>query len=104
MIKNYIYTNRKQSVKGIMSSFFGALSAISYYLCIYQSYLNKGENAQRYSTVAFFATVFMIVGFILFIFSVFESDTFWLFRIIGVVLNVIALGALSMIFYAGAIL
>lgn len=104
MARNFIYTNKKQSVKGIMSSFFGALSTISYVLCIYKSYLTRGEDVTRYSTVSFFATIFMIVGFLLFVWSTFETDTFWLFRIIGVVLNIMALIALSTIFYAGAIL
>lgn len=104
MLKNYIYTNKKHSVYGIMSSFFGLLATITYIICLYRSYLSRGVDVERYSVSAFLATLFMIVGTILFIISLLEYDKFWFFRIVGIVLNVIALMCLSMILYAGAIL
>ena len=102
--RSYIYTNKKHSVYGIMSSFFGLLSAITYGLCFYFSYVVAGEETSRLGVSAFFATIFMITGYVLAVISVLEANKFWLFRISAFVLNTIALIELSIILYAGAIL
>ncbi len=102
--KNFIYTNKKHSVCGIMSSFFGALSAITYGLCLYYSYLEAGEEVTRLGVCAFFATIFMIAGYVLAVISTLEANKFRLFRVLGFVFNTVALLELSAILYAGAIL
>lgn len=102
--RNLIYTNKKHSVYGIMSSFFGVLAAITYGLCFYFSYEVAGEEVSRLGISAFFATIFMIAGFVLAVISVLETNKFWLFRVLAFVFNTIALMELSMILYAGAIL
>lgn len=102
MRKGYIYTNRKQSTTGIMSTFFGMAAFISYILCVVNSYKLAGEGVERYAVCALLATVFMIAGFVLAIFSFLETDRFKLFTILGIVSNVLALLSLSAILYAGA--
>lgn len=102
--KNYIYTNKKHSVYGIMSSFFGVLAAITYGLCFYKSYEVAGTEVSRLGVSALFATIFMIAGYVLAVISVLETEKFWFFRIAGFVFNTVALIGLSMILYAGAIL
>lgn len=102
--KNFIYTNKKHSVYGIMSSFFGILSAITYGLCFLFSYEVAGEDVQRLGVSAFLATLFMIAGFVLAIISTLETNKFRLFRILAFTFNTIALMELSVILYAGAIL
>ncbi|MCR4990110.1 MAG: hypothetical protein K6A38_04525 [Lachnospiraceae bacterium] len=101
--KNYIYTNKKQSVYGIMATFFGILSTVTFLLCIYGSFKVAGDPSADYTDSAFFALIFMIAGFVLAVISFFESDRFFLFKVTGMLFNVTALISLSAIMYAGAI-
>ena len=87
-----------------MSTVFGLLSFGTYLLCIFLSYLHAGSGATRLATAAFFATVFMVVGFILGIFAIQEEDRFALFKVLGMLFNSLALLSLSAILYAGAYL
>ncbi|MCR5502169.1 MAG: DUF6142 family protein [Lachnospiraceae bacterium] len=100
--KGYIFISRKHSVPGIMSTVFGGLSLCTFVLCIYSSYLRAGAGAERLATAAFFAAVFMVIGFILGIFATQEDNRFALFKVLGMLLNTLALLALSAILYAGA--
>lgn len=100
--KGYIFISRKHSVPGIMSTVFGGLSLVTFILCIYSSYLNAGTRTERLSTAAFFAMVFMVIGFILGVFATQEDNRFTLFKVLGILLNTLALLALSAILYAGA--
>ena len=102
--KGYIFISRKHSVPGIMSTVFGVLSFGTYLLCIFLSYVNAGNGARRLGTAAFFATVFMVAGFILGIFATQEEDRFALFKVLGMLFNTLALLSLSAILYAGAYL
>ena len=104
MRKTYVYTNRTQSVYGIMSLVFGILSSVTFFFCFYESYLLQGEGVQRYAVCALLAIVFMIVGFVLGIISLLENNKFLLFRVLGIAMNVIAFFFLSAILYAGAML
>lgn len=100
--RGYIFTNKIHSQKGMMSTIFGLLSLITLGTAVYLSYLHKGEGAQQYGTAAVFAVVFMTVGLILGILSMKEKERYLLFRILGVVFNVLAFAVLSMILFAGA--
>ena len=102
--KSIIYTNRKHSVFGIMSSFFGLLSTVTFILCIYESYKVRGNDIDRFGTSALLGVIFLIAGVVLFVLSFFEGDRFKLFIITAGVFNVTALLGLSLILYAGAIL
>lgn len=98
----YIYTNKKHTYLGIMSTVLGVLANITLITTIYLSYTNKGSVPDRYGTAAFFAVVFMVIGIFLGLGSTIEKDKFKLFGIIGIVVNVLAFGVLSLILYAGA--
>lgn len=104
MGRSYIYTNKKQSGYGIMSTVFGILSVVTYILCIVSSYEKAGDITERYAVSALLATAFMITGFVLDVKAFFQVDRFKLFLIIGAVVNTLALLLLSSILYAGAIL
>lgn len=56
----------------------------------------------RYATAALLASVFMMTGLILGVLSLREQEKFWLFRILGIVLNVLSFIVLSLILFAGA--
>lgn len=100
--RSYMFTNKKHSTTGIMSTVFGIMSLCTYLLCIYKSYLGAGVDSIRLGVAAFFATVFMITGFILGVFASQEDESFTLFKVLGILFNVLALLSLSAILYAGA--
>lgn len=104
MARSYIYTNKKQSGYGIMSTVFGIMSVVTYILCIVGSYEAAGDITERYAVAALLATVFMITGFVLVIRTFFQTDRFKLFFVFGIIVNSVALLLLSTILYAGAIL
>ncbi len=56
----------------------------------------------RYATAALLASVFMVIGLILGVLSLREQEKFWLFRILGIVMNVLSFITLSLILFAGA--
>ena len=88
--KGYIFTNKVHSQKGIMSTILGLLSLIT-----------LGPSV-RYATAALLASVFMVIGLILGVLSLREQEKFWLFRILGIVMNVLSFITLSLILFAGA--
>lgn len=100
--KGYIFTNRRYSKVGIMSTILGILSCITLGASVYLSYQNGGNSSPRYGAAALLAGVFMFVGFILGIYSSTEKDKFKLFTILGILVNILAFGMLSLILYAGA--
>ena len=100
--KGYIFTDKDHPKKGIMSFILGILSIVTYVTAIYLSYLGGGESSERYGAAGVLASVFMLVGISLGIWSCMEKDRFKLFPVLGIVLNVIAFFILSLILYAGA--
>lgn len=100
--KGFIFTNKEYSKTGIMSTVLGILSCITLGTAVYLSYINGGESSTRYGAAAFLAFVFMAVGVILGILSTTEKEKFKLFTVLGLFVNILAFGMLSLILYAGA--
>lgn len=100
--KGYIFTNKKHTEKGIMSTILGVLSIITLGTAIYLSYLKKGAATARYGAAALLAVIFMITGIILGVWSTTEKEKFRLFTVLGILTNVLAFGMLSIILFAGA--
>ena len=100
--KGFIYTNREYSKTGIMSTILGILSCVTLVTAVYLSYRDGGISSPRYGTAAFLAALFMFVGMILCAFSSTEKDKFKLFTALGILVNILAFGMLSLILYAGA--
>ena len=97
-MKGYIFTNKEHSLYGIMATILGVLSCATLGIAVYLSYLNDGESSARYGA----AVIFMIVGIGLSLWSTTEKEKFKLFTVLGIVINVIAFGMLSLILFAGA--
>lgn len=102
MINGYKFTNKRQSVYGIMSTIFGLMSSLTLAFCIQKSYSLRGVGIDRYGVSALLAIIYMMVGYGLGIYSFLESDRFKLFKIAGMVTNSMGLILLSIILYAGA--
>lgn len=100
--KNYMFTNKKQSEKGIMSVVLGMISLVSVIVVIYQTYLYKGAAGINSGLVGFWVTCFAVTGVILGFMARMETDRFLVFAYVGIVLNIVVLGCISLILYAGA--
>ncbi len=100
--KGYIFTNKQHTEKGIMSTILGILSNITMGTAIYLSYINKGAASARYGAAVVLAAAFMTIGMILGLWSITEKEKFKLFMVLGIVVNTLAFGVLSIILYAGA--
>ena len=97
----YIFTARKHPEKGIMSTVLGTLSLISIGAAVYLTYRQGGQAKPQYGAAVFLVTPFSLAGLILGILSRIEKDNYYLFPHLGIGLNVLSLGAISFILYAG---
>lgn len=102
--KQYIFTNKEHPKKAIMSTMLGVLSVASLVLAIYLSYMDKGKENMRYGSACFLALLFAFVGVTLGALGRAEKDKFYLFCYMGIGLNLAAIGLVSLILYAGALL
>lgn len=102
MARKFIFTNKFYSPKGIMSTILGILDLAALVYIFYLTYQNGGVALARYGTTGLLITVFSFVGLILGIVSKTEPDRFYLFAYLGILFNVIALGGVSFVLYAGA--
>ena len=100
--KRYKFTNKKHPEKGIMSAVLGVISLVSVWMAVYQTFLARGEAAANMGVVGLMITVFSIIGVVLGYISKKEQDKYMFFPYMGMILNVLALGCISVILYAGA--
>ena len=84
-----------------MSTILGIISVLTYGLCFYVSYRSAGEGIERYGVSALLATIFMLIGFELAIYSLFERFKFTLFKVLGLVFNLLAFILICIIVYIG---
>ena len=92
--KNYIFTNRKHSLRAVMSTILGLISNVSLGIVLYMTYLSGGNAPLSYGLTGLLAALYSTVGLILGILTMQEKDTFKLFPLLGTLLNLVALGIL----------
>ncbi len=100
--KGYIFTNKEHPKKGIMSTILGMLANITLGTAVYFSYLSDGAPSDRNTAAALLAAVYMTAGLVLGVWSTTEKEKFKLFIVLGIFLNILAFGMLSLILFAGA--
>lgn len=101
MSRKYIFTDKKESKRGIMSTVLGTIALISLFLAIYGTFENQGQPLTKYAVAVFFALLFALTGFVLGVLSKMEQDCFYLFSWTGIVLNLLAVIGIGFILYAG---
>lgn len=100
--KGFIFTNKKHTQRGIMSTILGILASVTLGVAVYQSYLDKGMPSDKYGAAALLAIIFMLAGMVLGLWSTTEKEKFRLFTVLGIFVNILAFGMLSLILFAGA--
>ena len=98
MGRKYIFTNKKESKKGIMSAVLGIIALASLFFAVYETFRNQG---QALVVAALFALLFALAGVVLGIMSKMEEDRFYLFSYLGIILNLMAIAGIGFIIYAG---
>ena len=102
--KDYIFTNKKHSKKAIMSTVLSVIAVVSIIIAIYLSYVNKGMKNPRYGAACVLSMIFAFVGIGLGVAGRMEKDRFYLFCYLGIFFGLAAIGLISIILYAGALL
>lgn len=100
--KSYMFTNKKHSQRAIMSTILGVISTVSIGIVVYLTYLHGGEATVGYGVTGLLATLFSLVGLILAVVTVRDKTYYRLFPWLGIVLNLVALGSISLILYFGS--
>lgn len=100
--KNFIFTVKEHPLKGVMSAILGAFAIAALGGAVYLSYRSGGQVTERHGTAGLLAVLFMGAGIVLGVWSLTEKDSFKFFPVLGILLNILACGMLSLILYAGA--
>lgn len=93
--KHFIFTNKRDSKQAIMATILGVISNVSLGIVIYLSYLNGGNVPISYGLTGLLAMIFSLIGLVLGVLTLWEKDIFKLFPVLGILLNLIALGILA---------
>ena len=101
MGRKYIFTNKKESKKGIMSAVLGIIALVSLFFAVYETFRNQGQALVKYGVAALFALLFALAGIVLGIMSKMEEDRFYLFAYLGISLYLMAIAGIGFIIYAG---
>ena len=101
MGRKYIFTNKKEAKKGIMSAVLGIIALVSLFFAVYETFRNQGQALVKYGVAALFALLFALAGIVLGIMSKMEEDRFYLFSYLGIILNLLAIAGIGFIIYAG---
>ena len=62
MGRKYIFTNKKESKKGIMSAVLGIIALVSLFFAVYETFRNQGQALVKYGVAALFALLFALAG------------------------------------------
>ncbi|MCM1174658.1 MAG: DUF6142 family protein [Blautia sp.] len=99
---SFIFTNKSHTQKGIMATILGVISLATLVYTVVMSYRGDGDVPIQYGAAVFLAMIFALAGAALGALSRTERDKYYFFSYLGILLNVLALGGVSAVLYAGA--
>lgn len=85
-----------------MATILGVISLLSLGIVVFRAYLSGGEASVGFGFTGALAMIFSFIGLCLGIVTVRDKDYYRLFPVMGIILNLLSLGSLSLILYAGA--
>ena len=100
--EGYIFTNKRHSNRGVMATVLGVISLGSLAAVVFLAYVGEGAATVGYGFTGLLATLFSIVGLCLGLVTVRDGNYYKLFPVLGILLNLAALGGASLILYVGA--
>ena len=100
--KKYIFTNKTFSQKAILSVILGVIGLASIIIAVIFTYSRGGEATLEYGGVVLLCLIYGFIGLFLAIISKKEPDKYYFISYLGMVLNVMVIGSVSFILYAGA--
>ena len=98
----FIFTNKSHTQKGIMATILGVISLVTLVYTVAMSYWSAGDVPEQYGAAVFLVMIFALVGTVLGAISRTERAKYYFFSYLGILLNVLALGGVSAVLYAGA--
>ena len=85
-----------------MATILGIISLVSLGIVLFMTYRSDGEAAVGFGFTGFLATIYSLIGMGLGIVTFQNKNYYRLFPVLGTLLNLAALGGISLILYAGA--
>mgnify|MGYP001096838655 CR=1 FL=1 len=85
-----------------MATILGIISLVSLGIVLFLAYRSAGEAEVGFGFTGLFATVFSLVGLGLGVVTLRDKSYYRLFPVLGTLLNLAALGGVSLILYLGA--
>lgn len=101
MSRKYIFTDKRESKKGIMSTVFGLIAGVSVIYSLYEVFQAQGQAMIRYGMAVLFSLIFALVGMVLGVMSKMEQNRFYVFSWIGMILNALTILGIGFMIYAG---
>ncbi|MCQ2524562.1 MAG: hypothetical protein MJ123_09515 [Lachnospiraceae bacterium] len=99
--KNFIYTNKKHSAKGMFSCALALMVSVALVGMINYTFRHDGVALESFGAGALLCTIFTLIGLLLSVFGRYDSERFMHFVHLGILWNVINFLAISGILYAG---
>lgn len=96
----YKFTRKRHPKRAIMATILGVISLVSFSTVVYISYVNQGVMVASPGMTGVLITLFSVVGFVLSGITIFEKERYLLFPVLGLILNIVSLGGVSILLYA----
>lgn len=84
-----------------MSVILGVISLAALVTVVFFAYQSGGEAAVKFGFTGVLATIFAVTGAVLGVLTACDKNYYKLFPVLGIILNLISLGGVSLILYAG---
>ncbi|MBP3206288.1 MAG: hypothetical protein J6M66_12805 [Lachnospiraceae bacterium] len=99
--RHYIFTKRRNSDLAVMATLLGLISNGSLAAVLYLAYKKGGAVPVSYGLTGLLAAFFSAAGLIMAVLAIQEKDVFKLFPVLGILLNLLALGILAFVVQLG---
>ncbi|MBR1876036.1 MAG: hypothetical protein IJ805_02890 [Lachnospiraceae bacterium] len=100
--RDYRFTSKSHSGRGIMSVVCGSLSAAGLFATVFNAIKDGGQATERMGAAGFVAFVFCFAGVALGMMALMEKDRFELFPRLGFIVSLLSAIAWGTVLYLGA--
>lgn len=99
---SYKFTDKKHSIVGIFMVVLAIAILATIGVLSYQSSLSAGNGPLLYGCISFFAMILAFVGFLIALLQLKKKEIFYLFPVLGAILNGIIFIGLFVVYIIGA--